>query len=383
MSIDLASGETTKRMVEVPRAEKQTTANDLPPNVQPTAGVLLAQEEDENKFSKTLNAVSSEFFSAGENMVELRVKLLEPKITWVKSIDTRRTTPAAGDSTMASTEEGVFNGIKNNEKGGAKGIDESTYEVRLRRWTTDKPLECTNQVTGTPMFYPLQTVDLLVAGKSLMVFDKQNKPLFQAQLSYPVSDMFASTNKARPIPAVERAGVLYFFDQGVLTAFSLTDGQVKWRLTSAGISRVQFDNAGMMYIDSTAASPEDLQYTDQIRFESIKPVILKVDPSNGKILWEADNLGQHCFLTGNYVYTVSRDTGGVAMAKGLADALGAPTPEESINYNIHRLDPLTGQELWDYFRVGAPDDEVFQDNWFVLRYNNQMKAWKFLTLQDH
>jgi hypothetical protein len=383
MRIDLSSGETSSQTIEVPRAQKQAMPDELPPNVQPTAGVLLAQATEEQKFNKPLDAVSSEFFSAGQNLIELRVKLLEPKVVWVQSIKPRGPSLITGNltsgSSTAGVEEEVFNDIKRDQTGGVKSIDESLYEVRLRRWLGDKPVEWKGEVNGLPSFFSLPTVDLLAAGKSLTVFDKQNNKLFDAQLSYPISSRFAGENPRRLVPAVERAGVLYFFDQGVLTAFSLPGGAVQWRMTSIGIRRVQFDRDGALYVDSTSASPEDIQYSDQIKFKSTQAVILKVDPQSGKILWQAQNLGQHCFLSGKYVYTESADQGGIAMAIGLADALNAPRPDAPVYFHVRRLDPATGEVIWDYFREDAPDEMAFQQNWFVLRFGDDVKAWKFLT----
>ena len=385
MQIDLSSGEISSRNIEVPRAQKHAMPDELPPNVQPTAGVLLAQATEEQKFNKPLDAVSSEFFSAGQNLVELRVKLLEPKVTWVQAIKPRGPS-LINDKTSTSTstaavEEEVFNDIKRDQTGGVKSIDESRYEVRLRRWLGDKPVEWKGGVTGLPAFFALQTVDLLAAGKGLTVFDKQNNKLFETQLSYPVSARFAAQNARHPVPAAERAGVLYFFDQGVLTAFTLPGGEVQWRLTSIGISRVQFDDDGMLYVDSTAASPEEIQYSEQIKFEKTHAVILKVDPRSGKILWQVQNLGQRCFLSGKYVYTVSAEQGGIAMAIGLAEAVNAPRPDAPVYFHIHRLDPATGEEMWDFFRDEAPDEEAFQQNCFVLRFGNEVQAWKFLAFQ--
>lgn len=383
MRIDLSSGEISSRNIEVPRAQKHAMPDELPPNVQPTAGVLLAQATEEQKFNKPLDAMSSEFFSAGQNLVELRVKLLEPRVVWVQAIKPRGPS-LINDKTSTSTstaavEEEVFNDIKRDKTGGVKAIDQSLYEVRLRRWLGDKPVEWKGDVTGVPAFFALQTVDLLAAGKGLTVFDKQNNKLFETPLSYPISARFAAENTGHLVPAVERAGVLYFFDQGVLTALSLPGGQVQWRLTSIGISRVQFDDDGLLYVDSTAASPEEIQYSEQIKFEATPPVILKVDPRSGKILWQVQKLGQRCYLSGKYVYTVSANQGGIAMAIGLAEAVNAPRPGAPVYFHIHRLDPATGEEMWDFYREEAPDEEAFQQNWFVLRFGNEVQAWKFLT----
>jgi outer membrane protein assembly factor BamB len=383
LGIDLASGEVSTRNVEVPRAEKRAMPDELPPNVQPTAGVLLAQATEEQKFNKPLDAVSSEFISAGQNLVELRVKLLEPKINWVKSIKPRGpsliTDKLSASTSTAGVEEEVFNDIKRDQTGGVKGIDESRYEIRLRRWLGDKPVEWKGEVTGLPAFFALQTVDLLTAGKNLKVFDKENNKLFETQLSYPIRDEFVTNHTAHLVPAAERAGVLYFFDQGVLTAMTLPAGEVQWRLTSIGISHVQFDDDGMLYVDTTAASPDDIQYSDQIKIESTPPVILKVDPHSGKILWQVQKLGQRCFPTGKFVYTVSANQGGVALAVGLAEAVNAPRPDAPVYFHIHLLEPATGKELWDFYREEAPEEEGFQQNWFILRFGNEVQAWKFLA----
>ncbi len=383
LRIDLSSGEISRQNIEVPRAQKHAMPDELPPNVQPTAGVLLAQATEEQKFNKPLDAVSSEFFSAGQNLVELRVKLLEPKVIWVQAIKPRGPS-LINDKTSTSTsaaavEEEVFNDIKRDQTGGVKSIDQSRYEVRLRRWLGDKPVEWKGEVSGLPAFFALQTVDLLAAGRSLTVFDKQNNKLFETQLSYPISARFAAENARHLVPAAERAGVLYFFDQGVLTALALPGGEVQWRLTSIGIGRVQFDDDGLLYVDSTAAAPEEIQYSEQIKFEATAPVILKVDPHSGKILWQVQKLGQRCFLSGTYVYTVSAEQGGIAMAIGLAEAVNAPRPEAPVYFHIRRLDPASGELMWDFFRDEAPEEEAFQQNWFVLRFGNKVQAWKFLT----
>ncbi len=382
--IDLASGEVATEEISVPRAEKHAMPNELPPNVQPTAGVLLAQALDEQKFNKPLDAMSSEFFSTGANLVELRVKLLEPKVTFVQTIKPRgpskiNNTLSTSSSTADVAEE-VFNDIKRDQTGGVKGIDESRYQATLRRWIGAAPVEWKGEVTGVPTFFSLKTVDLLVAGKSLTVFDKENKRLFDAQLAYPINSRYQPDNWDRhSVPAIEGNGGLYFFDEGVLTAFSLPSGEVRWRLPSVGISKVQFDDHGALYVDSTSGSPDDIQYSDQIKFDKVAPVLLKIDPSSGKILWQVAQEGQLCFLSGPFLYTVSVQQGGIAMANGLAEALNAPRPDSPVYLDIVRLDPANGKIIWDFNREEFPSEYSFQQNRFLLRVGNDVQVWKFLT----
>jgi hypothetical protein len=384
MEINIASGEVATQDIVVPRSEKHLMPNELPPNVQPTAGVLLSQAMEDQKLNKPLTAMSSEFFSAGDNLVELRVKLLEPKVTYVQSIKPRGPSHLDGNTTAststADVEEEVFNDIKRSQSGGVKGIDESRYEAKLRRWTDAKPVEWTGEVTGVPAFFPLKTVDLVVAGTWLGVFDKQNKKLFEAKLSYRISDRFGPEKwDHHSVPALEDNGSLYFFDQGVLTAFSLPGGDVRWRATSVGISKIQQDDSGALYVDSTTAAPEDIQYSEQITLEKAKADLLKIDPASGKILWQALNLGQQVYISGKFLYTSSIDQGGIAMAQGLAEALNAPRPEGPVYFHIHRLNPLDGKELWDFYREEAPKELSFQQTRFLVRFADRVQVWKFLT----
>ncbi|HUD46397.1 MAG TPA: hypothetical protein VMR33_06185 [Candidatus Baltobacteraceae bacterium] len=384
MQIDLASGQVATQDIVVPRSQKHLMPNELPPNVQPTAGVLLSQAMEDQKFNKPLDAMSSEFFSAGDNLVEMRVRLLEPKVTYVQSIKPRGPSHLNGNTTASTSagdvEEEVFNDLKRSETGGVKGIDVSSYEVKLRRWTGATPVEWTGDVTGVPAFFPLKTVDLLVAGPWLAVFDKQNNKLFEAKLSYSISDRFGPGKwDHHSAPALEENGALYFFDQGVLTDFSLPGGEVQWRATSIGITKILRDNAGALYVDSTTAPPEDIQYSDQITFEKAAPDLLKIDAASGKILWQALNLGQECYISGKYLYTSSVNQGGIAMANGLAEAVNAPRPEGPVYFHIHRLDPVDGKELWDFYREEAPMELSFQQERFLLRFSDRVQVWKFLT----
>jgi len=384
MRIDLATDDVSTGEITVPRAQKRAMPNELPPNVQPTAGVLLAQALEEQKFNKPLDAMSSEFFSAGANLVELRVKLLEPKVVFTQSIKPRGPSKIdsnlSASSSVADVEEEVFNDIKRSQTGGVKGVDQSRYEVKLRRWLGSAPVEWTGEVAGVPMFFPLKTVDLLAAGPSLAVFDKENKKLFDARLAYPIGGQFDPEHwDRRSAPAVEGRGALYFFDKGVLTAFSLPSGAVRWRLTSIGISGIQLDDHGVLYVDSTTASPEDIQYSDQIKFQQAAPVLLKIDPSSGKILWQAADCGRACFLTGPFLYGATAEGGGIAMANGLAEALNAPRPDSPSSFHIYRLDPDDGKVLWTFYRQDAPAEFSFYQNRFLVRFGNGVEVWKFLT----
>ena len=178
---------------------------------------------------------------------------------------------------------------------------------------------------------------------------------------------------------MENGGGLYFFDRGVLTAFSLPSGEVRWRLPSVGISKMLLDGHGALYVDSTSASPDDIQYSDQIKFEQAAPVLLKIDAASGKILWQVAKSGQECFLSGPFLYTGSAQQGGIAMANGLAEALQGPRPDAPTYFHICRLDPADGKILWDFYREYAPAEFSFEQNRFLVRFGTDVQVWKFLN----
>jgi|GEM_PF-882325 hypothetical protein len=383
LSINVQTGEASSREIAMPRKEKQTLPDDLPRNVAPTAGVLVSQALEEEKFNKPLDAMSSEFFSAGVNLVELRVKLLETKLTYAQSIKPRGPSELNGQTTAStsssSVAEELFNDIKRSQTGGVRRVDQSRYEVRLRRWTGDQPVEWKGEVTGAPSFFPLSTVDLLTAGNALIIFDKENNKLFESKLTYPVGEAFTTGNLAGHLtPAAERTRTLYFFDQGVLTALALPSGDVRWRLTSFGVSGIQFDDQGMLYVNSTTAGPEDIQYADTVRVEKIHPVLLKVDPADGKILWKAEQRGQQCLVSGKYLYGESVEQGGLGIANALGEALNAP-PNDSVAFHLYRIDPATGEALWDLYYAQRPANLAVQDNRILLRFGDDLELFKFLT----
>src|SRR5690606_5436781 len=98
--------------------------------------------------------------------------------------------------------------------GGYEMVDESRYSVTLRRTFEADAADWTGEVKGLPTFFSLETVDLLVAGKTLLVFDKQNKPIAESQLTFPVSEQFTRHRSPGDVPGIERTNTLYFFDQG-------------------------------------------------------------------------------------------------------------------------------------------------------------------------
>jgi hypothetical protein len=383
--IEIPSGNLTTNEVMIPRPTMKKIKNELPAIVEPTARVLLHQEMADRKiFRLGVVRTSSEFFSSGENLVELRVRLVDAKLTAVESMKKKGPSVvngqlSASSNTKAVAEE-IFNDLKRSDTGGFKEIDESTYAVTLRRWTGNATNDWTGDVTGLPQFFSTKSVDMIIANKRLIAFDKQNKKLFEATLSYGLPEGFTHSDANSSPPALELDGVLYFFDQGVLTAFELPTGNVRWRLPTVGITCIQPDKE-MLYINTSSAAPEDIQYSDEIKFDKVDAILLKVDSKTGKTVWKSVNHGQQTFLSGKYVFATSSFVGGMAMGNALRDALGMASSGPSY-FHIYRIDPANGELVWDYSnnKDGAPSQVDFQGNKILLNYGKEIRVMKFLQL---
>jgi outer membrane protein assembly factor BamB len=144
--------------------------------------------------------------------------------------------------------------------------DQSRYLVSLQRPGTAEAWS--GEVIGRPSLFPLATVNVLTADKSVLVIDKSCRKLWQATLTYNVSGGYRSADAEGALygqgPCVEHKASLYVIDAGVLTAFDLATGSARWRLPSVGITGLFFDDRGMIYLNTSTASPETLKYPNQI-----------------------------------------------------------------------------------------------------------------------
>lgn len=383
--IALANGEAKRTEVASTVRERALLSKDLPSNVLPTAALLMKYElEGAQKNQPSVYKASSEFFPAGQNLVEMQVKLVEIKITSVQTM--KAPGPSnLGAETRASTSsravlEEISNEMKRNRGGGTRSVDESRYVVTLRRPTEPGATDWSGEVISLPVFFPQKTVDVLVAGKTLYLFDKQNKKIAESQMQYPVDDRYTSGEHwLGGSPCVEAKNSLFVFDKGVLTAFDLPGATVRWRLPSVGISRIQFDERGMLYVSTTTGAPEDIQYSEQIKVgDPVRPIVLKVDPKSGKTLWKSEQFGDGCFLTGKYLYLTDASRGGFAMANAVEDAFDAPS-RSSGSLNVYRVDPSNGKKMWSFTKTGAPSNIDFFNNRILLHYSDEIEIMKFIS----
>lgn len=324
---------------------------------------------------------TGQFILTGPNVVQMQLKLLESKTV------TREVMQPKGPSDFESGKisgvnrgkiaNEIINDMRRDATGGVEEEDASVYQVTLTRRLPAAGSAWTGTVTGLPQFFPGRSVDVLVASRALTVFDKQNHRLWEAKLSNPVG-RWGSDDLEDEVPAapfLESGSALFFYDQGTLTAFDLNKGEVRWRLNTVGIAHVAADARGMLYVVSSTANPDSLRHPGQIDLsKKINPLLSKVDPASGKVLWQVEGISERCQLSGPYVYTTRAQISGAQLIGANGDIDAIP-----VHHRVYRLDPKTGREVWAYYRPKAPLQTEMWQNYLMLRYRSELRVLKFLT----
>src|SRR5262249_16007905 len=139
--------------------------------------MLAMMKEDEAgapAMSRGLDSTRSSLIPAGRNVVEFSVKLIEekserrqamkapPKLYALYGPITQPATAAIANETL--------NEMQRERTEGVEIVDVSRYQITLRRLPAEDAPDWTGEVIGPAQFFALETVDLLVAGTTLLVF---------------------------------------------------------------------------------------------------------------------------------------------------------------------------------------------------------------------
>jgi hypothetical protein len=323
---------------------------------------------------------SSSVIPANGGFLQISVRLLESKIVQRAAMKAPPAKSALEGNVNASQTAEVANEILDNMQRSRGGDvvreDESRYLVKLRSLKGND--EWSGEVSGPPLLYPLDTVKVLAAGKTILVFDQKNKKLWQSTLSYSVQPSSGGGLYGGG-PCLEHKGGLYVFDAGVLTAFDLGTGAARWRLPSVGIAGLFFDDQENLYVNTTTAGLEKLKYSRQIDItQKTSDEVLKIDSRTGKLLWKAQPGGMVSYVSGKFVYAVQ------SYMPEEEDPDKPPVPETGFEtppfVRIKRLNPKTGREMWEHFQQRAPLDVQFDRNTIRLVFKKEVQALKFLAL---
>ncbi len=345
------------------------------------------KDDDERRPAFEFDSSRRQLINDRGSLVEFSVKLLEAKILNRQAMKAPpKKSALEGEvnqaATMAIANE-IMNEFQREDTGGIEKVDVSRYEATIKRSGADAT-EVKMEVIGSPDFFPLTTVDLLVAGQSLTVLDKAGKKLWESKLNFEIVDGFSAGGweselvAAATAPAVERGNLLYFFDKGVLSCFELATGNARWRQPTVGVTKLMFDDEGMLYADGTAGSVDSIRYSQQIDVsEKNYPVILKIDAKTGKTLWRSQQNGRLSHVFGKLVYTIEWH-GGDEDEEPSGYVL--PGLQTSPYIRIRRLSASDGKPKWEYYQKRAPINVDIQKNMIQLVFKKEMQVLKFIAL---
>jgi hypothetical protein len=283
---------------------------------------------------------------------------------------------SAANETKAVNEQ--LNDIQRNNGGGSVTEDESHYQVAIRRLNSATP-DWTGEVIGPPQLFPLETVNVVAAGKTIIILDKSDKLLWQAQATYDITggDGQAFQSPFGAGPCVEHNGSLYVFDQAVLTAYDAASGNVRWRLPSVGVVGLFFDDKGGLYINTTTGNPDDIKYSRQIDVtKETLAVVMKIDPATGAKIWSITPGAYISYLSGKFIYAYqSFDPGDKEdeMSDAMSDLEKPPYTK------IIRLNPSNGRTMWEHDEDRAPVDVQFDRNVISVVLKKEVEVLRFFT----
>ncbi|MDB6021530.1 MAG: Pyrrolo-quinoline quinone [Pedosphaera sp.] len=313
------------------------------------------------------------YIVAGPNVVEFKTKVLEHKTVSHEAMKPKGKSVLDNANLTASQGLDVAQEMMNDSRremtGGVEVEDVSRYEVTIhRRLEKDIP-DWTGEVTGVPQFFPLKTVDVVTAGQAVYVFDKRNKKLWDGKLTFSVARRSAEDHP----PCLETKDALYFADLGILTRYDLATGNVRWRYNSVGISHIESDEHGGIYLVTTTAGPEQIKYSQQVNIhDKIHSLILKLDADTSKVLWREESIGDDVVLSGGFVYSTK-----------MSSAYAVLDLEQGAiaHYNLNLLDPSNGRVIWNIHRANRQVMRTdLQKNWIMVHFDDEVLVWKFFSL---
>ena len=354
------TGDVATDKITLPEPYKQASGQDgsaaLLEEMAATIEAGLAADT-ECEVGKRINNRRIRFIPAGVNVARLEIELIQKNMVTrqtVKPEDIKPKEEPGSNAPLRVTDALEFAKELRYEAVQSRGgvfetEDQSRYRVSLRRHMEEGAPEWIGEVVGPPAFIPLKSVDVLVSSRSILVFDKENEKLWEAPLAFPAGSVSVDFGDGQEAPCCESGNTLYLYDSQALTSFELVSGKVRWRMPLPGIESVRLDGDGMLYI----TNPESVS---------------KADPETGKVLWKLDKKGVRFFLSGKYVYLSKAQISGADEIRNLWTGKEIPT-----HFRIYRVDPKTGQILWEFYRPKEPAAMDFEKNRVLLLFATEYR----------
>jgi len=320
---------------------------------------------------------------AKDGFIQFSAKLVEQRLVSRSAMKAPTGKSALQGNVTAGKSLEVANEMLNEmqrERGGDRvQEDVSRYQVTVRKPGIEQTW--TGEVIGPPRLYPLDTVSVIAANESIIVLHKNNRQLWQGSLTYNVRGEIEALDPSQALygrgPCVEHKGTLYIIDEGVLTAFDLATGKVRWRYLSVGIAGLFFDDHDYVYVNTTTADPDSIKYSRQIDItRNVTSVIAKLDPGNGTPVWTAEPGGMISYLSGKFIYVVQSYT---PQEEDKGNPYRVETGFEKPPFlRIRRINPKNGHEIWEHFQQRALVDVAFDKNTIRLVFKKEVQVLKTL-----
>jgi hypothetical protein len=336
-----------------------------------------------------LQPLRSEFRAAHSELLEADIRLVESKITehQVMSMD--------GPSAMEEADKKTTGGLGNDAAvfaqalakdtareatGGKERIDESTYEVTLQRpfAVGDKP-SAPVRVQGRPEIFSIATLDLVVAGQTLIAYDHTGQKRWESKLAEPLSFEEAPLELQPPNadtatssrPCLEDGERLYLFDRAFLNTFERATGKLLWRIPSVGIRKVQLNRRGTIYVVSANGNADTLHGVSTTTI----PLIIKANAKTGKIAWKLEKY-EDCFVSGDDLYASRETRNGEDMVNQVFDRSKAP----QTRFKLYKLSTRTGEPQWEWFQIRRPLSIESEGKKVSLLFADELQVIKSIAL---
>lgn len=342
----------------------------------PTSGNLLKQElEGDDEYTVSTEKVL--FMAAGDHAIRLDQKLIKTNITRVKVMrDAPKQSKLNANTSIMSNPlgvaEDVFNDIKRSDGGQFKSVDESVYSLTVNRVLKGEAATWQGEISGPPTLYTGKSVDIITGHQEAIILSKDNKLIAQRRFDFPIGRMGGySLRRHENAPFIEANNTLYFWDKGSITAFDLPSGNKRWNYQLVGITSVAVDEGGV-YVCGTTASPESIQFSEDINLENRpRATFVKLDAKSGKLDWECKEGSTDVYLTGKFLYTV----------RPAGNTLGMMAGNNAADHTyLYRINPRNGKVDWEYdYRGEIREMDVFLNRLAIVS-GEKVDVLKFLSL---
>ena len=332
--------------------------------------------------SRTPNVqdLRTEFSAVGGSLLRVDIRLKEKNVVTrdaIKPGSEKELADAAGGAAAHSVNEmkSIAALIRNDAArlngANVEHVDDSTYEITLRRLFEPAVPEWTGTLRGRVQVFSTPTLHLITAGTKLLAFDRANKKTWEAVLGSPVQAGRSDSASDGPPPWFETPGRLFFADGAFLTAFDSASGQVAWRLPSVGIRKMVMDGEGFLYVLSGNSHVESLTFAMDASIGDSVPITMRVNSADGKIAWQVEKY-QDVWASGKDVYVLreSQNPHDIEEQAFNRDKVIDP------RVKLYKLSRRNGSPLWEWFQPRRPQAVEAHGKSVALLFGDELQIIK-------